>query len=104
MAEDAAVPEKNSNKRAHVEVNLYPHGNSLRKSTMITSLNDVSLKTIERENQAPSNKMYLDIMLLCIILPSLQQNNQLGFLQMYGPKEYLFNSTLHATLPLQSLL
>ena len=80
--------EEDANKRARVDVKLNPHDDSLRNHPMITSLNVVALKTLEKENQFPSNRNYIDAMLLRIIPPSgNMQDNKFGSLRMYGPKK-----------------
>ena len=82
------VSEENANKRARTDVRLNPHDESLRSSPLITCLNVVSLKTLEKENQTPCNKRFFDAMLLRIIPLNVNlQDTKLGSLRMYGPRK-----------------
>eukprot|EP00957_Ditylum_brightwellii_P060590 4600852-Ditylum_brightwellii.AAC.1 len=77
--------EEDSNKQPHVELPIVPNDNALRNAALITSTSSITLNMLKRENQKPSNKKYLDAMLLQIIPPAATSMVQtLGLFKCMG--------------------
>eukprot|EP00957_Ditylum_brightwellii_P104921 7996825-Ditylum_brightwellii.AAC.1 len=92
-------PKNQRNVKPCTDMTFKPHDTSLQDTSMLQHMSSMSLKTLEKEGQPPSNVGNLDAILLRVVASNGGLNgNQQSTLCFYGPKKNVIANAFYSRL------